>query len=334
MNKLNIFFIPSSYVGYKERSIIKILYALFIVRSADPKKIAVIRFMIELSHHSEGVTLTLCLPQYLCTLLHSFLIKCKLSKSINLFFAHIDTGIYRSNFYCVMPMFYGDTFTISNRGWGTQRSVSRTSAPHGIDQTVQLIKNYSQNRQTKFPLENIYSEKLEDNLVLVVMQLPWDYTITQKSQVSWMQFVEIVRVLCEANSNQKFRLRLHPLHELHEPYTRAVSSLLDLPNVTLSQDDLFDELEHAKCVLLINSGVGFESLMVGKPVISFGDCIYRQFTCFVHKGIDNDEDLNCLVEAALGALLTFDAKKEEFIRDNLYCSTDVKKFWKKMKGNI
>ena len=257
-----------------------------------------------------------------------------MSKSINLFFAHIDSGIYRNNIYCIMPMFYSDTFTITNRGWGTQRSLSKISAPHGIDRTVQLIREYSRNRHTKFPLENAYSENLEPNLVLVVMQLPWDHTITQKSQVSWMQFAEIVRVLCQKNKNQKFRLRLHPLHELRGPYMAAVSSLLELPNVTLSQNDLFDELEHSKCVLLINSGVGFESLMVGKPVISFGDCIYRQFTCFVQKGIDNDGKLNDIVEDAFDNLRMFEETKDDFIRDNLYCVNDVKKFWEKTKGNV
>ena len=334
MNKLNIFFIPSPYVGYKERSIIKILYALCYIRSDDPKKDAVTRFMIALSNQSEITTLRLCLPQYLCKAFYKFFIKFNVSKSINVFFAHIDTGNYRDNVYCVMPMFYRDTFTISNRGWGTQQSMSRVSDPHGIDRTVQLIKDYSMNGQTKFPLERIYNEKLEPGSVLVVMQLPWDETVTQKSKVSWIEFAEIVRVLCQTNNNQKFRLRLHPLHELREPYMSAVSSLLELPNVTLSQNDLFDELEHSKCVFLINSGVGFESLMVGKPVITFGDCIYRQFTCDVQNGIDNDEELNDMVEAAFGALRMFEEKKDDFIRDNLYCLSDVKKFWEKMKGNV
>jgi hypothetical protein len=334
VNKLNIFFIPSPFVAYKNRSVIKIIYALFFVRLADPKKDAVVHFMIELSRQSEVKALRLYLPQYVCNLIYDFLIKFKLSKAINFFFAHIDSGVYRDNIYCVMPMFYSDTFTVSNRGWGTQRSVSKISAPHGIDRTVQLIKDYTQNRQTKYPLEQTHFAGLEPNFFLVVMQLPWDETITQKSHVSWMQFAEVVHDFCEMNNKLKFRLRLHPLHQLCEPYQRSVSRLLELPNVTLSQNELFDELEHSKCVLLINSGVGFESLMVGKPVITFGDSIYRQFTHFVQEGIDNEEDLNDMIDAALVALQMFDAIKEEFIRDNLYCSNDVKKFWEKMRGYV
>ena len=115
MNTLNIFFIPSAYVGYKEQSVIKILYAFFFVRSVDPKKDAVTRFMIELSRQSNGMSFRLILPQYLCKILFNFLNKYKLSKSINLFFAHMDSGIYQKNIYSVMPMFYTDTFTISNR---------------------------------------------------------------------------------------------------------------------------------------------------------------------------------------------------------------------------
>lgn len=334
MINLNVFFIPSPHVGYKERSIIKILYSLFYIRSAEPKKDELAHFMTKLSQQSEVKTLRLYLPQYVCNLIYDFLIKFQISKSINFFFAHFDSGIYRDNIYCVMPMFYSDTFTVTNRGWGTQRSLSEISVSHESDQTVQLIREYSRNRHTKFPLENTFPVNLEQNLVLVVMQLPWDQTITQKSQVSWMQFAEIVRVLCMTNKSQKFRLRLHPLHELRGPYMTAVSSLLELPNVTLSQNDLFDELEHSKCVLLINSGVGFEALMVGRPVISFGDCIYRHFTCFVQKGFDNDEKLSDMVEVAFGNLRVFEEKKDDFIRDNLYCLNDVKKFWGKTKGNV
>ena len=327
MKNINFYFIPSAHIGYKERSMLKILYALLFVRSQSSTKSEIVRFMTALSNEDPNLNFRLKLPQYFCSLVHKLVIKCQLPKYVRIFFAHLDCQVYRENIFCVMPMFYADTFTISNKGWGTQRSRTNIVVPEGSDKTERLVMHHLLNRHTKFPVKGRKSRKLEQNTILVALQLPWDQTITERSQTSWLKFLDIIYNLSVKNVSEQFRLRIHPLHSLSDQYLTSVRRLLELPNVALSENELFDELEHAKVVVLINSGVGFESLMFGRPVISFGDSIYKEFTYTGKIEMNYEISLTEMVEAAREGLIKFEENKTEFIRKNLYCVSDADKFW-------
>jgi len=42
----------------------------------------------------------------------------------------------------------------------------------------------------------------------------------------------------------------------------------------IDQGSIFDFIEHAKLVCVVNSGTGFESILMNKPVVMFGDAEY------------------------------------------------------------
>ena len=101
MKNINFYFIPSAYIGYKERSVLKILYALLFVRSPSNTKSEIVRFMTALSKKDPYLNFRLILPQYFCSLIYRIVIKYQLPKSVRIFFAHLDYQVYRENIFCV-----------------------------------------------------------------------------------------------------------------------------------------------------------------------------------------------------------------------------------------
>jgi hypothetical protein len=333
MKKLNFYFIPSARVGYKEISVIKILYALLFVKSPEAYKLKTALFMKALADGSEDYNIAITLPQSFCKKIYQFAVKFPVPPFIQMFFAHVDGEKDRANIFSVMPMFYSDTFTISNKGWGTKKSVATELFTEYDDRTLNLITNYSKKKQTKFSTHVNSSPILNWDTVLVIMQLPWDETITQKSDLTWLEFADIVYNLAILNSDTNFRLRIHPLHQPVDLYRISIEKLLGLQNVALSDNELYEEFKHSRALILINSGVGFEALMYGRPVISYGDSIYVDFTCAVKAVNPKEINLLTMIEDAEKRLNFFHEKKVQFIRANLYCVADVEKFWITQKGS-
>lgn len=332
MKKLNFYFIPAARVGYKEISIIKILYGLLFVKSPEPSKLKTALFMKALADSSKDYNITIKLPQSLCKKIYHFVIKFPVPLSIQFFFAHVDGEIYRANIFSVMPMFYSDTFTVSNKGWGSKKSLAAQLFAEYNDRTLNLITNHSLKRRTKFPMHVNTSPILDWDTILIVMQLPWDQTITQKSDITWLEFSDIVYNLAVLNTDMNFRVRVHPLHQPIDLYRTSIEKLLGLRNVTLSDNELYEEFKHSRALILINSGVGFEALMYGRPVISYGDSIYVDFTCSVKADEPKETSLLEMIDAAEKGLNYFDDKKVQFIQTNLYSVSDAEKFWFRQKG--
>ena len=59
------------------------------------------------------------------------------------------------------------------------------------------------------------------------------------------------------------------------------------------EGSIFDFIEHAKTVCVVNSGTGFESILMKKPVVMFGDAEY--------DNVVNKADLNNYMEVIKNA---------------------------------
>lgn len=70
-----------------------------------------------------------------------------------------------------------------------------------------------------------------------------------------------------------------------------------LPNTTLADIDQnsFDLIDHAGCVVTITGTVGFQAISRGRPVIVFGAAPYRHFPSVFH--VSNIEDLSAAIDS-------------------------------------
>jgi len=93
-----------------------------------------------------------------------------------------------------------------------------------------------------------------------------------------LELVELVSAFA-GRAGVAFALKLHPYNtkdrELQAAVERAVASS---PHVHLAEGNIHGLLAAAAGVWTINSGVGFEALVHGKPVVTFGACDYRSAT--------------------------------------------------------
>src|SRR5690606_22091917 len=87
--------------------------------------------------------------------------------------------------------------------------------------------------------------------------------------------VELVRTVAEHyfGSSTKVRVKRHPYCNSME-VQRTLESLSSSNAIELSDASVHDLIGGAKAVFTVNSGVGLEALLHGRPVVITGDCDY------------------------------------------------------------
>ena len=56
---------------------------------------------------------------------------------------------------------------------------------------------------------------------------------------------------------------------------KLIKELLTNKYIFVSNNNVIDLINKSKSLVVINSGVGFEGLMLGKPVATLGECNYK-----------------------------------------------------------
>jgi tetratricopeptide (TPR) repeat protein len=121
-----------------------------------------------------------------------------------------------------------------------------------------------------------YSQKAErvsfkDDYVFVALQIPTD-TVAALAEIKG---TELVRIVAEhyLGSSTKVRVKRHPYCNSMS-VQKTLDSLSASGAIELSDDSVHDLIAGAKAVFTVNSGVGLEALLHGRPVIVTGECDY------------------------------------------------------------
>lgn len=81
------------------------------------------------------------------------------------------------------------------------------------------------------------------------------------------------------------------LAERHLVVTKFIASIADLPHVTITELSINQLLPKAERVVVINSTVGFEALIHGRPTLTFGASEYGPLTTLIRHVDDISEAL-------------------------------------------
>jgi hypothetical protein len=176
-------------------------------------------------------------------------------------------------------------FTIDAEGWGADHSAMRE--PPDLDgcdaaeaeRFVGAIREQfvsSGNSKHRQPERSPIPAEHQPYL-LVPLQLPTDDTIMYHSPLSVVEFVHVVSDWAE-RAGQKVVFKLHPGAEHPEVAAAVEAHGAASPFVSCLNANIHSLILGAEGVVVINSGVGFESLIHGKPVVTFGNCDYKSVT--------------------------------------------------------
>jgi len=111
--------------------------------------------------------------------------------------------------------------------------------------------------------------------VLAPLQIPRDYVQVHHGRVTIREYIDAV---AEWGDRRGIPVLLKP-----HPYNKQDHDLLERIEhhrsrsrfVHRVEGNIHDLIAGARAVVTVNSGVGFEALVHGKPVVTFGDCDYR-----------------------------------------------------------
>ncbi|MEW6733869.1 MAG: hypothetical protein AB1489_21260 [Acidobacteriota bacterium] len=184
-----------------------------------------------------------------------------------------------------MEMYRDGMFTIDTEGWGPHHSAIQ-SRPDLSNIDIDCAKafcasvcnDFLTNGRSKHPQPPLQSiDSPYKPYIFVPLQLQKDDTIIYDSPLQIIEFVDLV---CEwaLRSGRKVVFKLHPFCNEETITSRLSQYAQKYQNIFLSSANIHNLIRESDGILLINSGVGFESLIHGKPVVTFGDCDYKWLT--------------------------------------------------------
>ncbi len=184
-------------------------------------------------------------------------------------------------------LFYKEThlpglFTLDTQGWGIDHSKmkSRPSFDHVDSEeassfVAKLSRSSLASGESKHPQPRAASPPASLRpYILVPLQVPEDYVIEYHSPISVRELVEIM-ALYAGRFDHNVVFKLHPGNSGQRDLVDTVRQLCDGRRVFCVAGNIHSLIAASSGVCTINSGVGFESLIHGRPVAVFGDSDYQ-----------------------------------------------------------
>lgn len=161
-----------------------------------------------------------------------------------------------------------------------------------------------------------YSEpKAVEKYIYFPFHVPLDVQLTVRCPEFFAQESVVEQIAKAVPPDYMLYIKEHPAaiggHSL-----KRLKKLLALDNVRLlhSRHNSFDIIKNSACVVTINSKVGFEAIMQGKPVVVLGKTFYR------NKGVtidaENISDIKNAINKALG--MSIDNNKRNHFLNSAY----------------
>ena len=186
---------------------------------------------------------------------------------------NFDCGDNKVLYY--MQMVIPEYFSVNKTGWLAGATYAPLDPKEGDENdnhfeklSQRSFKNISKFDQPKRQWDAFPHR----DYILFPCQIPHDETIKYHSKISVEQALNAVITYCE-NTNTKLIVKGHPVNKASmEP----LKSLTISSTVTeyIEDGSIFDFIDYAKLVCVVNSGTGFESILMSKPVVMFGDAEY------------------------------------------------------------
>jgi hypothetical protein len=183
-----------------------------------------------------------------------------------------------------------ELFTIDSLGWGADHSkMQGPSDLAGIEGSLaeqfvaSLRHKFLETGVSKLPQPGrTESISVPDDYIFVPLQTPRDYVQQHHAPFSVLSFVHLLAQWAN-ESRQKLVFKLHPglycTSECDNEIIEAVNQYAATSEYIYCLDyNVHDLIVSSRGVFTINSGVGFESLIHGKPVVTFGNCDYKWVT--------------------------------------------------------
>ena len=182
------------------------------------------------------------------------------------------------------PLYYMQTqfpwiFSVDSKGWGSGASAYPfNSVPTANSAAYDKLRTISVTGKSKFgqPVRGTNLNMLPtDPFIFFPCQLPHDETIKFHSSVS---VEDALSITCNAaiELNVPLVIKGHPVNPgSMSPLQDIVGKLRSDRRIQWINDiNIQDVLEKAAVTVTVNSGVGFESLLMRTPVMTFGDAEY------------------------------------------------------------
>ena len=174
-----------------------------------------------------------------------------------------------------MQMVIPDYFSVNKTGWLAGATYAPINYKDGdeLADSFDVLSTRSKNNMSKFDQpKRMYADFPYRDYILFPCQLPHDETIQWHSKISVEQALHCVISYCEQR-NKKLIVKGHPVN---------IASMEPLKLLTVSSSvteyvekgSIFDFIEYANLVCVVNSGTGFESILMNKPVVMFGNAEY------------------------------------------------------------
>ncbi|KZK76850.1 Capsule polysaccharide biosynthesis protein [Pseudovibrio sp. W64] len=188
---------------------------------------------------------------------------------------HNQLPVDNATYY--MQEYLPEIFTCSSTGWGPSADWASSDdfLDFSIETRLEKFKaELKAEKKTKAPQKKQKHQSIPDFDILAVLQVPDDEALTLHASCTLENFIEDMAKLAESQS-LKVLLRKHPL-DLSDFYDTARKKWRSKHLLFSNVGHIHDVLAKSKCVAVINSGVGLEAMLLGKPVIAFGRAIYDQ----------------------------------------------------------
>ena len=182
-----------------------------------------------------------------------------------------------------MQMHMRELFTIDTQGWGYDHSRRQEFPPHLINNDHARIFCQERSEQLLTSGESKIAQPTETSMtpsrfILVPIQIPRDYTIKHHSPITVRYFVDSVQAWAVETENHVC-FKLHPHNAGDLDIIQAVNHAAEHSRfVHKVEGNIHELIKRATGLFVINSGIGFESLIHGKPVATFGNCDYNAAT--------------------------------------------------------
>jgi hypothetical protein len=179
-------------------------------------------------------------------------------------------------------------FTLDGQGWGADHSAA--GKPDAFDRVdpraaaqfcTALRDEMLASGLSKHPQPDrsrVPAEALPEGYAFVPLQRPHDYVQIHHAPISVVDFVDVLADWAESR-RQPVAIKPHPFNERDPEVLQALERRSRGSRFVLRVDEnVHDLVARATAVVTINSGVGFESLIHGKPVVTFGRSDYAHLT--------------------------------------------------------
>jgi hypothetical protein len=182
-------------------------------------------------------------------------------------------------------------FTIDRRGWGAEHSALRRPPDlSGIDAreaeafSLELRREFLSNGGSKHAQPPMIAiDPRVKPYVLAPLQLPTDDVIMHHSPLRVIDFFNTLADWAEKRGHNVV-FKLHPGQEVPEIASTVAQRAAAARHVLVMNENIHSLISESRGVIVINSGVGFESLIHGKPVVTMGACDYQWVTYRAHPG--------------------------------------------------